>query len=286
MLGTMGLDPIGRCFPRWRAMKLQPLYTAANCTFSCPLQWGLSVFWRSPMADAAWLPGVAVECEADGIRILRHRFVKQNTSQFLISTTPDIAPLKIVQRVKGRLQHAVKRLRPKALKGNYAIRSIGQVTRHTVESYVGGQVQHHRFADVRFAARLRRFQFADAAVKLAEPRWTSHGCYWYNLHVVLVREARLEEWREEVLEPLRTMIIRSARAKDYRVSRIGILPDHLHLVLSCPVQDSPTEIVLGFLNNLAYVHQMRPVFQFGAFVGTVGEYTTGAVKTGTRVRPS
>ena len=31
------------------------------------------------------------------------------------------------------------------------------------------------------------------------------------------------------------------------------------------------------LNNLAYVHGMRPVYQYGAFVGTVGEYTTNAL---------
>jgi REP element-mobilizing transposase RayT len=286
VLGTMGLGPIDRCFLPWHAMKLQPLYTTANCTFSCPLQWGLSVLWRAPTADAGWLDGMAVECEVDGIPILRHRFVGVKTSQFLLSTTPHVAPLQIVQRVKGRLQYAVKRSRPKALKGNYAIRSVGKITRQTVEEYVAGQVQHHRFADDKFAERLKRLQFVDPAVKLDEPRWTSHGCYWYNLHVVLVREARSGEWRDDVLESVRSMILRSSRAKDYQVSRIGILPDHLHLVLSCPIQESPAEIVVGFLNNLAYVNGMRPVFQFGAFVGTVGEYTTGAVKAGTRVRRS
>ena len=35
--------------------------------------------------------------------------------------------------------------------------------------------------------------------------------------------------------------------------------------------------MLAFLNNLAFVHGMKPVFQFGAYVGTFGEYHQGAV---------
>lgn len=34
--------------------------------------------------------------------------------------------------------------------------------------------------------------------------------------------------------------------------------------------------VLGFLNNLAFVQGMRPIYPFGGFVGTVGECTTNA----------
>jgi hypothetical protein len=32
-----------------------------------------------------------------------------------------------------------------------------------------------------------------------------------------------------------------------------------------------------FLNHLAFVHGMKPVFQFGAYVGTFGEYQQEAV---------
>jgi hypothetical protein len=35
------------------------------------------------------------------------------------------------------------------------------------------------------------------------------------------------------------------------------------------------------VNNLAYVQGMRPIYQYGAFVGTVGEYTTGALDSET-----
>ena len=33
--------------------------------------------------------------------------------------------------------------------------------------------------------------------------------------------------------------------------------------------ESPESVALGFLNNLAYVHGMRPIYQYGAFTRDV-----------------
>jgi REP element-mobilizing transposase RayT len=63
-----------------------------------------------------------------------------------------------VQRIKGRLQYAVRDRFPKAWKGNYGIRSVGHVTRETVENYVASQLGHHQMADPRIQDRLQRFQ--------------------------------------------------------------------------------------------------------------------------------
>jgi REP element-mobilizing transposase RayT len=230
------------------------------------------------MDEAGWFADLACATEPDGIRLLGHRFAKPGVSEFLVSSRPEVPPVKIVQRVKGRLQHLVRSDLPKALKGNYAIRSVGQVTRETVERYVAGQVEHHTFADERFTARLAQFQFEDASVRLDDPAWTSHGCYWFNLHIVLVHRDRWAETRDEVLGAVRDMILRSSAAKKFRLSRAGILPEHIHLVLGCPIDASPAQVALGFLNNLAFVHGMRAVFQFGAFVGTTGEYTNHVVQ--------
>jgi hypothetical protein len=63
-----------------------------------------------------------------------------------------------VQRIKGRLQYAVRDRFPKAWKSNYGIRSVGHVTRETVENYVASQLGHHQMADPRIQDRLQRFQ--------------------------------------------------------------------------------------------------------------------------------
>jgi hypothetical protein len=160
-----------------------PIYTRDNCSFSSPLHWGLTVFWREPMERDDWFPGLAAATEPDGIRLLGHRFEKR-----------------------------------------------------------------------------------------------------HNLHVVLVHRERWNEVREDVLASVRDMVVRAAEAKGYLLSRAGVLADHVHLLLGCPIDVAPDEVALGFLNNLAFAQGMRPVYQYGAFVGTVGEYTTGALKSETPPR--
>ena len=256
---------------------LTPIYTHENCRLSCPLQWGVTVFWRKPEPDDGWHQDLATATEPDGIRLLSHRFSEPAISQFATSTQPHVSPLLVVQRVKGRLQHLVRRRVPKAFQGNYAIRSVGTVTRETVEAYVANQLGRHRMADPAVQARFAEYQIERPEVDLSQPQRTSHGMYWYNLHVVLVHRERWTEGRDDVLQRVHDMIIKSSDAKGYRLSRAGILADHVHLVLGCPIEVAPDEVVLGFLNNLAYVHEMKPIYQYGGFVGTVGEYTTKAM---------
>jgi REP element-mobilizing transposase RayT len=189
-----------------------------------------------------------------------------------------VAPVLLVQRVKGRLQHLVRTSRPRALRGNYALRSIGNVPRDTIEKYIERQLPHHRFADQRLVERLKQYQFVDDDVNLSQARRTSHGMFWHNLHLVVVRSNRDPEWHDNELSAARDMIVRASSAKGYLLSRAGVLPDHLHVLAGCPINESPQQVALGFLNNLAFAHGMRPAFEFGAFVGTVGEYNTRAVR--------
>ena len=56
--------------------KPEAIYTRDNCNFAYQLNWGLSVFWRSEVRDDAWLKELAIATEQDGIRVLKHRFIK------------------------------------------------------------------------------------------------------------------------------------------------------------------------------------------------------------------
>ncbi len=81
------------------------------------------------------------------------------------------------------------------------------------------------------------------------------------------------------------MIRDSSHQKGYLLSDAGVLPDHVHILAGCPFEESPQAVALGFLNNLAYAQGMRSVYQFGAFVGTVGEYNFSALKDGDSAQP-
>src|SRR5438445_5850729 len=104
-------------------------------------------------------------------------------------------------------------------------------------------------ADERVQALLPRFQVVHPEVDLSRPRTTAHAIYWYNLHIVLVHRERWAEVREQVLGELAAMIERVSRAKSFALSRVGLLPDHIHLTLGCPIEVAPAEVVLAFLNN-------------------------------------
>src|SRR5437016_5225948 len=97
-----------------------PLYTAANCSPAFQLNWSLAAFWTAPMLPAAdWLPSLRAATEPDGVRVLEHHCKQPTTSQFLLSTTPAVAPQQIIRSVKGRLQYLVRHQLPQAFRRNY-----------------------------------------------------------------------------------------------------------------------------------------------------------------------
>jgi REP element-mobilizing transposase RayT len=107
-------------------------------------------------------------------------------------------------------------------------------------------------------------------------QYTSHGTFWYNLHLVVVTVDRWCEVRNEYLQALHSMAHRTAMKWSLRMSSFGILPDHIHLVFGAPFARSPADISVSFLNNFAFVYGMKLLYQHGAYVGTVGEYTNKA----------
>jgi len=251
----------------------EPLYTAKNCRFIHAIGWSATVFWREPCKLDHWLTDFETALEPDGISMQSHRFVDERTSQFMLSTGPDLAPQFIVQRLKGRLQYSVREKRPKALHRNFAIRSIGNVSREVTERYVASQLDHHQMADQRVQERLKRHQISNPNINLSEVQKTAHGRFWYNLHLVFVHQNRWPEIREEVLVAISNTVEKCARVKGHHLSRAGILSDHLHLLIGCQFNESPQDIALAYMNNLAYAQGMKPVYQYGGYIGTVGEYT-------------
>jgi REP element-mobilizing transposase RayT len=258
---------------------MEPLYTPANCKPAYELRWSLSLFASAPLPDAqSWLVQLKEVVERDDVRILEHHACGPSTCQFFISTRPPVAPAAIVKSVKGRLQHLLGDRIPRAFRRNFSLTSVGEARREVVEAYVANQLGHHRMADERMQIRLTEFQLRFPEADLAEPQFSSHGRYIYNLHLVLVHDGRWSDADEERLAKSCEMYIKAARKKRHRLSRLGLLSDHLHATLGCGYDESPEEVALSYLNNLAFVHGMKPVYQFGYFVGTFGEYDLMAVR--------
>ena len=256
-----------------------PLYTAENVSIAYSLRWSLMVFWtRAVPAPASWLPALQKVAESDGVRILGHRIPRENVSQFLVSTKPNVPPANCIRSIKGRLQYLMRDVVPKAFRRNYRICSLGEGNLAAIEQYVTAQMQHHPMADPRIEALLAPHQFIDPSVNLAMPRRSGHGEFVYNLHLVVVHKERFKVIREEYFRRTRVMLEGVAHKKNRLLSRIGFLADHMHWTLGCNIDDAPLEVGLSYLNNLAFAHGMRPVFQFGFYAGTFGSYDMGAVR--------
>ena len=64
------------------------------------------------------------------------------------------------------------------------------------------------------------------------------------------------------------------------LSRAGLVADHLHLTLGCGVNEAPEDVAVCYMNDLAFNHGMKDLFEDSYYVGTFGPYDLNAVRLG------
>jgi hypothetical protein len=84
-----------------------PIYTVDNCRAAYQLNWALALFWHELIDETGWAGDLCAAVERDGVRILKHRFIKPRVSHFLLSSRPEVSPAEMLRSVKGRLQYLV-----------------------------------------------------------------------------------------------------------------------------------------------------------------------------------
>lgn len=260
----------------------EPLYQPAALRPAYQLRYGWTG-WPSqkPFPTnvlASVLPDIAPEWEKDGLRVLESSLTAEQI-QLTLSTTPQVAPVTLAARIKGRLQHHCRqRGTPIDFSRKLAVRSLGDPTRGDVEAYIRQQVPKEALADERFRERLREFTVVNPQVDLSRPTESRSGRYWYNLHLVLVVSERYRIGAAATLAKIRDTTGRNCAKKGYAASTLAVLPDHLHLAVRGAIAHSPEEMALSFLNNLAHMLDRRPWWQYGYYVGSFGEYSMAAVR--------
>ena len=120
--------------------------------------------------------------------------------------------------------------------------------------------------------------YAKESIDLSSPQKTTHSLYWYNLHIVLVNSMRWCDVNESRLQRIQRTLLLSGQRHGWRISRLAILADHVHLALGCNLTDSPSNVVLSVMNNIAWVYGMKPMLQYSAYVATFGESDHRAIK--------
>lgn len=216
--------------------------------------------------------------EAEGLRVLESRWTTELV-QILFSATRGISPVFVAARAKGRLDHALRQAKLNLpFSRKVAVRSVGDNTRVDVEDYIARQVIKEQFVDPRWVDALGEFTVVNEAVDLSQPTESARGRYWYNLHLVLVVDGRCRLSDLNVFRTLRDGCLKIAAKKGHLLSRVSVMPDHLHLALRANPEESPNDVAFAYQNNLAYMAKLSRVWQDSFYVGTFGEYTTQAVR--------
>ncbi|PKN29314.1 MAG: hypothetical protein CVU64_08885 [Deltaproteobacteria bacterium HGW-Deltaproteobacteria-21] len=257
------------------------LYTAHNLrpAFSLHYDW---TGWPTsgttlPLQTVAVARETAPLWENDGLHLLKPHATAGKV-QILFSVTPQVCPTLFCQRVKGRLQHALRKCgAPVNFSRKVSFRSLGENTSEVVENYIRGQVGKADFADPRFRETMRRFTVVSDDVRLADPSESNSGRYWYNLHLVLVVAERYRFTDPEQLGRFRDAALAMATESGHRMAALSVMPDHVHMALRGSIEQSPEEIALAFQNGLARAAGCR-VWQDGYYAGTFSEYDLNVIR--------
>ncbi len=262
--------------------KPRPIYTPA----SVHKVHRLGYDWTGWLSDSMPFPpstedairACSAAWQGDGLVVSQVR-LHRDRAQILFEAQPAISPVLCCQRVKGRLEHALRGAgTPVKFSRKIAFRSLGENTDAIVEGYLRKQVRKEGFIDPRYVARLSAYTIEDDDISLAEPEETGSGRYWYGLHLVVVVAGRQPIRQYARMEKLRDACGAIARKKGCGLKAVSVMPDHIHLALKGNIALSPEEIALGFLNNLAFVMGYNRVWKDEYYVGTFSQYGLQSIR--------
>ena len=261
-----------------KIMSAPTLYSPENTNAAYQLNWSLSVFGKESLpSPQICIDSVRESVARDNFKILEFRHRPPNVAQFFVSSQPQTSPSQIIRSVKGRWQNISRPIEPIEFRRNYRISAVGTSNSEVLDAYVQKQPVRHPMADSNAQSMIEAIQFHDMRVDLTSVIRSSHGEYRYGLHIVIESESDWHEVRQEVLSRFRRAVIDACEIREWQLARIGLLSNHLHILVGPRIDDSPGDVALVFLNNLADTQGMKPIFRFSYFVGTFGEYDRGAI---------
>lgn len=214
--------------------------------------------------------------QGDGLRRLGVRWTPE-LAQLSFEAVPGISPILFVSRVKGRLDHALRKVgSPVAWSRKVGFRVLGENTDPVVEGYLRQQQVRADLADPKYRWTLEEFSREFPQVDLEDPAETSSGRYWYNLHLVAVTNGRWRMGREDYLPVLSEAIPAWAAQERAALRAMALMPDHLHLALRGNPSRSPEEIATGLYRALNRAARCR-LFSDRIYVGTFSAYSRGRI---------
>ena len=219
--------------------------------------------------------------------------VDQDHLRLLVSLKPEHTVSKVVKMIKGNVDQQFRSAFPYRLEQSnsrtlwargYFARTSGKVNLVRAKNYVDSQIGHHGYkGEWTKALKYRNPAFTSPAFKF------DHCFSMLDYHLVLATQNRISIFDEVIAPRLFDYILAIGGKHNFAIDRIGLLPDHLHLMIEATPNVSVEQCVLAILENTR--HWMTryysgvlkqtgcwDVWQPSFYAGTVGEYSTAQVK--------
>lgn len=230
----------------------------------------------APEPPPAFFEALALAWRADGLELAARDWTLERV-QMTFKAAPEVAPVFLAGRAKGRLQHALRQAgAPCDFSRKTAVRSLGDNRSPEVQGYLRQQAARADLLDDRYRAELQAAAFEDAAIDLSAPTETTKGRYWFNLHLVAVTSGRFRIGKEDFLDKVRAGVFAWAEETGSRLKAFAPMPDHVHVAARANPERSPLDLAEALwrsLNRAAGCGLMGE----NVYAGTFSEYGLGAV---------
>lgn len=231
-------------------------------------------------------------CTEEGYHLLETD-IADDRLRLLVSLKPSQTVAHTAKMLKGNLDREFSLVFPEELSRNqvrklwargYFGRSSGKVNLERARKYVERQVTHHGYrGEWTEPLTYRNPTFKSPAFPL------SHSFCLLNYHVVLVTQTRIPVFDESIAPGLFQYAMKIGTKHGFAIERMGLLPDHMHLILEAKSDTCVEECARALLENTRYWMERYylgvlkesgawNVWQPSFYAGTVGEYTTAQVK--------
>ncbi|MDZ7303981.1 MAG: IS200/IS605 family transposase [candidate division KSB1 bacterium] len=225
-------------------------------------------------------------CEHENYHLLRSS-VYPNNFRLLLSLRPEHQIDRVANKIKANLSRKLNEdfstLGPPPLWGRgYLVRSIGRKRQETVEAYITKQKEHHGYKNPKLITSY------ETNAKLPEFWSRNHVKYNLTYHIVLAAQNRKPIFDVDSGKVLVAKWLEVSRAQNVIISRLKLMPEHVHLlvhlipttpVLECVemLLDCSFELMNEQFGGVLKLHEAWNVWEHSFYAGTLGTVTTAQV---------
>ena len=245
---------------------MRPIYERNHTCVSDDLRWSLTITPDGPTTPPTqWSDRLRSLLIGDAIHLLDVHQPHAGTLRFDVSTPPDVAPADIVWICRGALQDSLRTRKKLQLRRKFLLASVGDGSTDAGDRFIAGRLERRSTSGTSGHRGIRR----------PTPRRIDHGVHDITLRMAAVHDKRFRTMRADHREVTVRAVIDTAAKYDHDVLSLIAAPDHLWLCVDVPAERSPGEVALSYLNNVAFRHGSRPVFERGCHLETVSSTQVG-----------